>query len=126
MASNLDDRNEYAHEFTIRYTVTGKVDLESISERLNTLMSKFDDFVTASTSANTALASALDNVIADQANLLQQIVDLKNQIGTGTLSPAQEQQLDSIIASQTAVVNKATALAAQVPDLPPPPPPPGS
>ncbi len=91
-------------------------------------MSKFDDFVTASTAANGALSAALDNIVADEANVLQQLQDLKNQVGqgTGTLTPAQEASLDAAITQLNASVTKAQSIASSIPDLPPPPPPPGS
>ena len=91
-------------------------------------MSKFDDFVTAAQENDAALNAALDNILADETNILKEIEDLKAQIGTGTgvLTPAQEQALDSIQTKMAASVKRAKDAAAAITDLPAPPPPPVS
>lgn len=118
----MADRHINETQLIIRHTCACEVEVHQINERLDKLMSKFDDFVAAATANDAKLTAALDNIIADEKVLLKEIKDLKDQLSAGSgLTPAQEAQLDAVIAKMTNNVSKADGIAADVPDLPAPP-----
>lgn len=67
--------------------------------------------------------TALDNIQQDEANLNQQIQDLKAQLADAPLTPAAQALLDSIATEAQAMVNRSQTIAAAVPDVPPAAPP---
>lgn len=78
------------------------------------------DFVAAVNAAFATVNTSLDNIVADEANLLQQIKDLGTKI-TG-LDPDEQTALDTVVKSATDLVARTQATADAVPDAPPPPP----
>jgi predicted phage tail protein len=83
-----------------------------------------DDQVQAFSDAVTAqlqqIGTSLDNIAADEANLLKQIQDL--QANAGELTPDNQAKLQTIIDAATAMAQKTSGIADNVPDAAPPTP----
>lgn len=89
------------------------------------MASAFDDFVTQTNAALDTVKSNLDNIAADEANLNQQIQDLKAQLTAGgVLTQEQFNSLTAIAAKAQSMATNSGTIAANVADLPAPPPPP--
>jgi hypothetical protein len=97
--------------------------LHDLSHKLNHMeqhiMAKIDDFITAQTTFNASLDTALTDIGGDIQNLNDQIAALV--AAGGTLTSEQQAALDALIASGTALQAKADALNALTPPVVPAP-----
>ena len=88
-------------------------------ERLNAKMSKADDAIvelnTQFQSFKTGMTAALDNIVADEKNILAQLDTL------GDLSPASKATVEAIKSDLTTMLAREQATADSIPDVPAPP-----
>lgn len=87
-------------------------------------MSAISDALAQTQAALAEVGVALDNIAADEANLAKQIQDLKDQINNSdsVLTPADQEALNTALATAQAMSTKTKGIADSVPDAPPPPP----
>lgn len=77
------------------------------------------DFVQAVQTAFDTVNTNLDNIVADEANLLAEIQAFKDR--GDSLSPEAQAALDSLVTNAQSLVSRTKSAADSVPDAPAPP-----